>query len=249
MLKDITLQWLGKDPHDTDRFRLFCFPYAGGGGGIYKKWLPHLGNDVSVYPVILPGRERRFSEPPYVSLELLIDDFMEVIKPYLDKPFAFFGHSMGALIAFEVTKRIEQNTNYKPKHLFISAKAAPHIEKSTQNKHLLSNTSLIEELRRMNGTDTAILENKELMDAMLPIIRADFQLLETYHYNPGYLINTPMTIFGGMNDEEVSHKKLVEWATLSRNKHFQLNLFRGDHFFIHENVSKIIKNINLILRQ
>jgi len=248
-LKDITLQWFGKKPHVRDQFRLFCFPYAGGGGGFYKNWPSHLGDDVSVYPVILPGRERRFSESPYVSLESLIDDFMEVIKPYLDKPFAFFGHSMGALIAFEVTKRIEQHTSYKPNHLFISAKAAPHIETSKQHKHLLSNSSLIEELRKVNGTDAVILENKELMDVMLPVIRADFQLLETYRYNPGYLINTPMTVFGGMNDEEVNHNELVEWVALSRHKHFQLNLFRGDHFFIQENVLDIIKIFSLNLSQ
>lgn len=240
-------KWFHRTPGEKDQFRLFCFPYAGGGASIFSKWQKGVDQKVSFYPVQLPGRESRLQDEPYKNLDLLVEDFVEFLEPYLTKSFAFFGHSMGALISYEVAKKLEEKTPFKPEHLFVSARTAPHVDKSETRRYQLSNAEFIQELERLNGTKKEVLKNRELIEILLPSIRADFELFETYKYTPGSLLSSPITVFGGMKDKEVDHSKLSNWQELSKSNEFHIHMFEGEHFFLHQEMEAITNIISQTL--
>src|SRR5262245_53644991 len=144
--------------------RLFCFPYAGGGASVYRGWAGCLPGSVDVCPVQLPGREARFREPPFARIGPLVEALAASIRPWLDRPFAFFGHSMGALIAFELSRRLQHEHGLQPVRLFVSGCAAPQVQTEREAIHALPADQFRQELRRLNGTPAAVLEDDELME-------------------------------------------------------------------------------------
>jgi len=152
------------------------------------------------------------------------------IEGYLDKRFAFFGHSMGALLGFELCRQLRRTCGVEPDYLFVSAHRAPHL-KSAAPVHTLPDSEFLEKLRELNGTPPEILENTELIEFMLPILRADFQLLETYSYLPDFRLNCPLEAYGGLEDSETGYEELSAWREHTSNT-FTLRMFPGDHFFI-----------------
>ncbi len=229
-------------PNPQANLRLFCFPYAGGSAAIFRTWPNNLPSNVEVCAVEYPGRGRQIKSSPLTRLEPLIEAIAPVLLPYLDKPFAFFGHSMGGLVSFELTRLLRSQYSLTPFHLFISARSAPQLPLIKAPLHVLSDSDLQDELRSLNGTPKAVLENPELMQMFLPILRADFAVLETYIYTQEQPLECPITVFGGLQDQEVSHEALQAWqeqtiAALS------LHEFNGDHFFIHSYPELLFKFI------
>ena len=175
--------WLGRRklvPHA--RLRLFCFPYAGGTAQIYRQWPDYLPTDVEVCSIQLPGRGSQLQQPAFTRLLALVEPLTETIARHLDKPFVFFGHSMGALIGFEVARRLRREGRREPEGLFVSGRRAPQIDEPEPVTFNLPDAELLDELRRLNGTPEEVLDNPDLLQLMLPILRADFEVCQTYSY-------------------------------------------------------------------
>ncbi|MEH1924454.1 thioesterase II family protein [Nostoc sp.] len=223
--------------------RLFCFPYAGGSSAIFRTWPNNLPSNVEVCAVEYPGRGKQINSAPFTRLELLVEAIAPVLIPYLDKPFAFFGYSMGGLVSFELTHLLRSQYSLAPFHLFISARRAPQIQFTKPLLHLLSDHDLQDELRKLNGTPKAVLESAELMEIFLPILRADFAILETYIYTQKQPLECPITVFGGLQDQEVSHEALQAWREQTIAA-FSLHEFNSDHFFIHSHQQLLLKLIS-----
>jgi medium-chain acyl-[acyl-carrier-protein] hydrolase len=219
-------------PKPQAKLRLFCFHYAGGGALIFRPWSDSLPPTVEVCAIELPGRGTRLMEPPFTQLEPLIQELTRVLLPYLDKPFAFFGHSMGALVSFELARILRRDYGLSPVHLFVSGRRAPQLPDPDPPIHTLPEPEFLDELRRYNGTPEAVLENAELMQLLLPSLRADFAVLETYVYTPEPPLECPITTFGGLSDREASRDELEAWRDQT-SAAFSLEMFPGDHFFVH----------------
>jgi medium-chain acyl-[acyl-carrier-protein] hydrolase len=234
-------------PNPEARLRLFCFPYAGGGASIYKNWCNIIPKGIEVCPIQLPGREGRMSEPPFRRITSLVEAISEDILPLLDKPFAFFGHSLGAKICFEVARYLQRTYELTPSHLFVSACTAPHLPNTEQSLHDLPNEKLVEKLRLLQGTSSKILGHPRVLRMLLPIIRADFEIYDTYEYLPGPLANCPITVFGGEGDIFVGPEHLGAWRDLALSD-FSLQFFAGDHFFVHTSQGFILRVLSEILK-
>lgn len=215
-------------------FRLFCFPYAGGGASIFRNWGEILPDFVEVCPIQLPGRETRIRERPFEQMTALVSALSLALQPYLDKPFAFWGHSMGALIGFELARQLRRERKQGPFHLFVSGRKSPQLSDSATPVHLLPEKEFIRELRKLKGTPEAVLQHAELMQLMLPILRADFTLVETYTYLADEPLECAISAFGGLQDDNVNHTQLEAWHEQTQCG-FSLRMFPGDHFYIYEN--------------
>ncbi|MBD2385834.1 thioesterase II family protein [Cylindrospermum sp. FACHB-282] len=229
-------------PHPQAKLRLFCLPYAGGNAMIYRTWANGLPETVEVCAVELAGRGKQIQLPPMTRLETLVSEIAANLIPFLDKPFAIFGHSMGALISFELTRLLGSKYGLSPLHLFISARRAPQIPSRKPPIYNLPEAEFLEELRLLNGTPKAVLENKELMQLFLPLLRADFAVLDTYVYSHQGTLDCPMTVFGGLQDQEVSYDELLAWKEQAIAS-FSLQMIEGDHFFIHSAKSVLLQSL------
>ena len=219
--------------------RLFCFPNAGGSARTYRDWGKSLPEEYEVCAVQLPGREARLLEPAYKRLAPLVEDLTSVLRPYLDRPFALFGHSMGAKIAFETARRLRAEYGLEPSHLFVSGCRGPRISKTDGISYDLPEPEFIEDLRRLNGTPQEVFEHSELMQLMLPLLRSDFELVQTYTYRPGPALDCPLTAFGGLQDEDVTRENLDAWRQ-ETNGHFALHMLPGDHFFVNSERPRLL---------
>lgn len=226
--------------------RLFCFPYAGGRALNYRTWSNNLPANVEVCAIELPGRGTLLKQTPFTRIKPLIETIAENILPKLDKPFALFGHSMGALISFELAHFLRNKYGINPVHLFVSAHRSPQIISKKPPIHSLPETEFLAELHRLNGTSKEILENRELMELFLPILRADFEVLETYTYQPLPPLECPITAFGGLSDSEANIDELEAWGKQTKST-FSLKMFQGDHFFIHSAQSQLLEHLNQFL--
>ena len=231
---DAVDRWISfRKPDPNTQLRLFCFPYAGAGALIFRRWSDALPHEVEVCPIQLPGRGTRLTEPPFTKLSCLIEALARALVPLLDKPFAFFGHSLGALIAFELAREIRRQHGLHPVRLFASAGRAPQIPHRAPPIHTLPDNEFLAELRRLNGTPRELLDHEELMEVMLPILRADFSLYETYLYSTEPPLNCPISAFGGLQDCRVSASDLEAWRSQT-SASFSLRMFPGGHFFLKE---------------
>ncbi|HEX2254453.1 MAG TPA: alpha/beta fold hydrolase [Thermoanaerobaculia bacterium] len=223
-----------RQPRAAALVRLYCFPYAGGSASVYRTWARDLPQEIEVVPVQLPGRESRIRERPLTSMDELVAALDEGLGPQLDRaepPFAFFGHSMGAIAAFELARRRRDAGRSEPVHLFASAHSAPQVPDPEPPIHDLPNPRFRERLRELNGTPAEVLDHPELMDLVEPLLRADFRINETYEYHPGEPLSAPLTIFGGAEDGEVPRERLAPWSEVTRGAS-TLRILPGDHFFL-----------------
>ena len=234
-------------PNPQASLRLFCFPYAGGSSLIFRTWASSLPKNIEICPVELPGRGTQMKLPYLMRMEALVEAIAPIILPYLDKPFAFFGHSMGGLLSFELARHLRKEYGKKPVQLFVSASRAPQIPSSKAPIHALPETEFKQELRRLNGTPGSVLENTELMEILIPILRADFAVLETYVYTQEPPLECPITTFGGLEDQEVTLQELEGWTSQTKST-FKLQMFSGDHFFIHSTQSLLLENLTKSLK-
>ena len=218
-------------PNPKASLRLFCLPYAGAGTSIFRTWPNHLPPDIEVCLVQLPGREMRLIEPPFTQLLPLVQTLAQQLLPYLDRPFALFGHSVGALISFELTCQLRRQNYPNPVHLFVSGRRAPQILDPDPPISQLPDAEFVEELRRYNGTPEAVLQNAELMQLFLPVLRADLGINETYVCTNEAPVDCPISAFGGLQDTRVSRDLLAAWQEQT-NSSFTLRMFPGEHFFL-----------------
>lgn len=223
--------FLKSNPSAEVKARLFCFPYAGGSAMVYRDWSRMLPTSIEVISVELPGRGGRLREPPFSDLPTLIDALVPPISSLLDLPFGFFGHSMGAIIAFETARRLRNDCKVEPKRLFVSGRQAAHIPDDDPHTYDLPRAEFIAELGRLNGTPREVLDDAELMELMIPTLRADFRLVQTYEYSPDRPLGCPITAFGGLQDVEVGRERLLAWRELTTSE-FSIHLLSGDHFFL-----------------
>jgi len=220
--------------------KMFCFPYAGGTSLIFKKWADFLPPSVQIIAVELPGRGARLREPPFVSLPSLIDELEDVTRPLLDKPFVFFGHSMGAIIAFELARSLGRKYGHEPRALFVAGRRAPQVPNSDPITYNLPHDEFVEELIKLDGTPEEVLENTELMDLMIPLLRADFQLVQTYEYLADAPLRCPITVYGGLHDFETPRDDLLPWKELTSSR-FVSRMLPGDHFFIRSSQAQLLR--------
>ena len=211
--------------------RLFCLPHAGAGASGYWEWASLLAPEVEVVPIELPGRESRYKEPPRRSVFDLTAELIEPLSDRVGSNFALFGHSMGALVAYELARALASSGS-PPRHLFVSGLAAPHIGPARHDVHLLPEPDLLAVIEQLEGTSPEVLASRELVQLLLPALRADFEVCETYRHPHEAALPVPITVLGGMRDPSVSVKEMRAWQDLT-SAGFEPMFFPGGHFYLH----------------
>lgn len=194
-----------------------------------------------------PGRGSRHAETPIGSLTDLVEEIAGAIPPLLDRPFGFFGHSYGALTAFETARLLRRRTLAQPAVLFASACKAPHASPRHSPLHLLSDEEFLKALREFNGLPSEVLDEPGMVDLILPGLRADFAALETYTYRTEDPLGYPILALGANNDQRVNRDELDAWEQQTK-LHFERRLLEGGHFFIHSDPDAVIATILPALR-
>lgn len=230
------------------RRRLICLPHAGAAASIYRQWPDGFDADVEVLAIQLPGRETRIMEPARTSLAGLVEELIPALRPWLDRPYALFGHSMGALIAFELARTLEARTGAGPSHLFVAGQAAPHRPSRHAALHRLPDQELLAALKALSSRPDRAMDNAELMRLLLPTLRADCALCATYGWNGGEPLTCALTAFGGRHDRSVTRADLDGWRRHTTGP-FDVRLFSGDHFFVHRGRAAVLRAIRARLRR
>lgn len=234
---------LSGERQQTAPLRLFCFPYAGGGASIYRLWGQALHPLADVYAVQLPGREERIAHPRCYSIQRLVQAMLDEGLDWFDKPYALFGHSMGAKIVFELAMRLCE-AGRPPAQVFVSASRPPCLPEKRQI-HTMPDDLFIDELRHLAGTPEAILRDKAFMDMLLPLLRADFTMDETYQNSA--VLDVPAAVLGGTQDAEASRCVLEAWDRCFTSP-ISLHMIPGGHFFIREQADALLDVVAARLR-
>ena len=236
-------RWLAyREVNPRARLRMFCFPYAGGGASAFRGWGASMPREVEVCPVQLPGREGRLREPAFTRADELIAAVAEALTPWLDLPFVFFGHSMGAMIGFELTRELRRKGRTLPLHLFVAGRRAPQIPAREEPIHDLPEPEFIERVRELNGTPEEVLQHAELMKLLIPLLRADFAMNETYEWVEEAPIDIGISAFGGLTDPDVTREDVEAWSVHTRGR-FRMRMMPGDHFFLHTQKDIILESV------
>jgi medium-chain acyl-[acyl-carrier-protein] hydrolase len=234
--------WLVRASAPAHRFRLYCFPFAGGNAAAFQHWQDGLGPEIEVCAVQLPGRAARMLEPPMTSLSSVVSAVADAIARDPRCPFAFFGHSMGALLAFEVARHCMRTGQPLPSHLFASGCAAPQARGERRNLHRLPDAELIEALREYNGTPPELFAHRDLLDLVLPTIRADFRLVENYAYQASVALPIPLSVLAGRQDEHVDALQAQAWEKETTGP-CRVDWFDGDHFFLQSQRAQVLAHL------
>jgi medium-chain acyl-[acyl-carrier-protein] hydrolase len=230
-------------PNPGAETRLFLFPYAGGGPAAFSKWPADLPSTIETWIAHYPGRGSRHKDPPISRLVTLADKLVQAIGPHLDKPFAFFGHSFGGLVAFELARRLCHQNLPQPDILFVSACGAPHLPDPHPPIHELPDAEFLESLQAFNGIPAEVADQPELIGLLLPALRADFEAVENYVYMSNTSsLRCPIFVFGGLEDPHVSRERLEAWDSHTGSS-FKLKYFPGDHFFINRFKEAILQAV------
>ncbi|MCD6569377.1 MAG: thioesterase [Deltaproteobacteria bacterium] len=240
----MTNTWIRFSRNKDISIRMFCFPYAGGSAQVFQPLAKMVPRGVDVFALELPGRGRRFREHLLGNIHSIVNDAMKGIFPLLDKGFIFFGHSLGGLVAFELARALRRKRFSLPRHLFVSGVIAPQIPNNEPPVYNLPRDAFIKKLEEIGGTPTEIVDNEELLELMIPILRSDFQVYETYKYVPEPPLECPVTVFGGAKDKIVKPEHIEEWSEQTSIL-FSRHILNGGHFFIQDHLGDIL---NIITR-
>lgn len=240
--------WFAKmNPSVEAPVRLLCFPSSGAGANMYREWEKHLQN-VEVYGAQLPGRERRMSERAIDNVHALVENLLVSMRNLRDKPIILFGHSMGALIAYELTCALERQGQRLPEELIVSAFRTPERINRSKQLHTLEYDEFVIELKKYGGTPEAVLSHRETMELLVPTLRADFKIHETYVFPNNKKLATPITALVGDNDHVVPASHMLGWNNHTGGE-YQHHVIEGGHFFIHENRGKCLEIIQNSINQ
>jgi medium-chain acyl-[acyl-carrier-protein] hydrolase len=223
--------------------RLFCLPYAGGSAAaIYGRWSRQLDARTEVIPVELAGRGARIAETPVPSAAVMVNDALRAVLPCSQEPFALFGHSLGAVLAFEMARRLEHEYGRPPAHLFVSGFGAPDEPATPDLAYLLPEHEFRDRLRDLSGTPREVLDNDDLMELVLPVLRADFAAIAQWRFSPGPPLSCPVTVFGGLADPEVEVATLAGWQRQTTAS-CEVRLLPGQHFYINESPDLLLPTV------
>jgi medium-chain acyl-[acyl-carrier-protein] hydrolase len=222
--------------------RLVLFPYGGGTASMYREWNNKLPSSIEAHAVELPGHGNRLNEPLFRRVKPLVQSLAEALKSYWEGSYVLFGHSMGAIISFELTHLLRREHKPGPAHLFLSGRPCPHLTRKEPPTYDLPEPEFIEELRRLQGTPKAVLEHPELMSVFNPILRADLEICQTYEYEPRPPLDCPITVFGGLQDVDVSREQLEGWRDYTTS-YCAVRMFPGNHFFLHNSAPVLLRMI------
>jgi medium-chain acyl-[acyl-carrier-protein] hydrolase len=233
-------------PKPNAKLRLICLPYAGGNAAIYHQWSNKIINDIELISLQPPGRSYRLQETPFNDMEKLIDDLMQVLPSILDKPYVIFGHSLGSRIGFELIHRCQSLGLRLPDHFIASGSRGPQVPCLEEQSYHLPDDQFILKLKEMDGTPEELLNSKELMALLLPMIKADFQIAETYRFSGNLLLDIPISVFGGTDDDKVNYQNLEAWQQYF-SQPTNITLFSGGHFFINSHQTEVVDLVNTVL--
>lgn len=232
--------WARVPPGDgSARLRLFCIPHAGGSASAFSGWDQGLPLDVQVCPVQLPGRQNRLAEVPFTRMESLVAALAAVLAKCDDLPFVLLGHSMGGLAAFELARELRRIGAPPPAALVATGCRAPHLPAGTPRIAALSDADFVSALRRFNGIPDGILDQPELVELLMPALRADFALCEAYRFHPAPQLDCPIFAYGGKNVGDVRFDQLAPWHVHTTGP-FRIRTFAGGHFFIDESRTEVL---------
>jgi medium-chain acyl-[acyl-carrier-protein] hydrolase len=224
--------WIvGPAQQEPPAFRLFCLPYAAGSASVYGEWAGRLGPNVEVCPIELPGRQTSWRKSPFVRIEPLVDALASALEGELDMPYGIFGHSMGALVGFELARELRRRNCNGPRVLFVSGGMAPRLRRVRPRIHDQPDPVVLDRLRAMGGLAAEIWAAPELLELLLPTIRADFSVCERYTYRPGPALDCPIVSFAGSEDAEVPPAALDRWGE-ETTAEFTQYVLPGGHFFL-----------------
>jgi surfactin synthase thioesterase subunit len=218
-------------PQRHGEVNLICLPYAGGGTSAFHEWPAGLGAHVNVWAARLPGRENRLAEAPHDDAAALVSALTPAVSALTTQPYAVFGHSMGALIGYELVRRLRDIGRPEPVALFGSGNNAPHRLGDSARLHLLPDDEFVAALRGYGATPAIFLDRPELLEMFLPMIRADFAVAETYRHRPGRRLTCPVVVCRGTDDVDVSDAGCRSWGELTTGRCAQYS-FPGGHFFV-----------------
>jgi medium-chain acyl-[acyl-carrier-protein] hydrolase len=249
-IRDVTVRLDAESPYvrraarPESRHRLFCFPHAGAGASYYASWAKAFPEEVELIAIQLPGREDRSGEQPFTEVAPLVRTLALALRPHLRGSFSFFGHSGGALLAYELANELQARQRIMPSHLFLSGQAAPDAVVTTRPLHALPDRELIIEIERMGGLDSSFAGDSDLMSVLLPVLRADFALWEKHTFYPKQPLNSSITAIAGQSDERTPEPGLRVWGGHT-TEIFRCILLEGGHFYLNgpnEKLLEIIEN-------
>jgi len=236
--------WLSfPKPNPGAEVRLFCLPYAGAGSNVFYKWPRVLAPTIEVCLVHLPGRDHRLKERPYTSMPQLVEALGRQLLPYIDKRSAFFGHSLGGLVSFELARYLRNAYGWQPDQIFVSGCSAPQVTPRFSPIHSLPMPQFLLELERLGGRLDPPSANDQAVSLMLPTLRADLALRANYAYASEASLDCAIKAYGGMEDRHVKYQQLDLWRRETTGP-FSLHIFAGGHFFINTAEALVLADLS-----
>jgi medium-chain acyl-[acyl-carrier-protein] hydrolase len=228
--------WRARNPGHTHR--LICFPHAGAGAAAYADWAALLPPEIELIAVQLPGRQNRIAEEPFRETRPLVNVLRHALRPVLDRPFAFFGHSCGGALAYEVAAALRSRRLRGPERLFLSAQPAPDVT-GLRRLHDLPDDEFRAEVLALGGVDAEIAADDDVMDALLPLLRADFGLWERHVPAPADPLDCPITVLCGESDPRAPLAGVDRWRAYTAAG-FDTRIYPGGHFYFHERAAEVV---------
>lgn len=228
--------WRARRP--GHRRRLVCFPHAGAGAAAYAGWARWLPEEIELVAVQLPGRQNRIAEEPFTEVAPLVNVLVHALRPVLDGPFAFFGHSCGAALAHELTRALRTRGHRGPEHLFLSAEPAPD-QTGIPHLHQLPEEEFRAEVIRLGGVEPEIAADEDVMDSLLSTLRADFGLWERHRPAPGPPLDCPISVLAGESDPRAPVETLTAWRAFTTAE-FGTRFYEGGHFYFLEATAEVV---------
>jgi medium-chain acyl-[acyl-carrier-protein] hydrolase len=242
-----TDRWITRPrPNPRARLRLFCIAHAGGGASAFRAWADALPPEVEVCLVQLPGRENRIMEAPFDRLAPLVEALADAVQPFLTLPYALFGHSNGALIGFELARTLRARGRPGPVHFFASGRRAPDVPADRGPIHQLPEPEFLADLQELGGLPAELLAHQELLSLLVPTLRADVAIHETYEFTEQAPLECPLTAYGGLADPKVQRHQAEAWARHTSGP-FVLRMFPGGHFFLQDDRTLFLRTFSLDL--
>jgi pyochelin biosynthesis protein PchC len=233
-------------PADGAATRLLCLSHAGGSASYFFPVSRALSPEIDVLAAQYPGRQDRLREPCLRSVDDLADGLVAALAPLLDRPITIFGHSLGATLGFEVALRLER-TGAMPTALFASGRPAPHRTRQ-ERTHLGTDAEIVANIKRLGGTDTALLADEDVLSMVLPAVRADYTAAETYTYRPGPRLSCPIVALTGDSDPKVTGEEADAWREHT-SADFELVTYPGEHFYLNDHTPDILRRISAHVRE